>query len=91
VIDSVKARRARAMQCWLDECDPQIREHCGAESAKPADPRQVDRAIAWVREYADTHCLLSRERLIATLARLLELPLDSRSEWPEHLRGALGW
>lgn len=79
-----------AMQRWLDEVDPQIREHVGEAAAEPVDPREVDRAIAWVRDFTDDYTI-DFDRWVARIANMLELPLDSSSVWPEHLREALGW
>jgi hypothetical protein len=86
VIDSVKARRAGAIQRWLDEYDPQIREHV-VEAAEPVDARDVSRALAWVREYVGA---AGFDATVSRLAQELGLPLDSKSVWPNHLRKVLG-
>lgn len=83
-----------ALQRWLDEVDPQIREHVGAAATEPVDARDVDRGIAWLREYTDGLAELGEfdpDRRIAMIAEIVELPFDGESRWPEHLREALGW
>ncbi|HVI04139.1 MAG TPA: hypothetical protein VM869_35855 [Enhygromyxa sp.] len=80
---------------WAAARDLQVAELHPTDPDTPV-PTEADlrHFTAWVLEFAEAQrsagCT-DVDRLADALGKALDLPLDQRSEWPEHLWRELGW